>query len=254
MTALQAERARSIEKFTYRQFTLDVGNKAYKGGQAVIDLSTGKCEPGHDAETDLFAIGTFDETVDATSAAKLVNVNLGREVLAEWVVNGTAGDAIAITDVGNLCYFMDDQTVSKVATNRSVAGRIWDFSSTRGVLVERLQAVPTPSSTLASLVTVAANAPAFVSNDSVVGNNPNSGTSFDIPTTAAASTVTLPATATEGTLIYFFADGTKNAHTVQYRDATGPVNLTAALTASKRHLAIANFRNSKWAVTATVAP
>lgn len=258
MTALAAERARSIEKFTYRQFTLASGNKGWKGGIAAGDLSTGKVEPGHD-ETDLFVLGVFDETVDAAAADKLVNVNLGREVVAEWLANGTAGDAVAAADVFNLCYVMDDQTVSKVATGRSVAGRIWAVDSVRGVLVERLSAIPTPSSTLDGLEGVPTSAPAFAANDSVVANNPNSGTIFDIPATAAASTVTLPATAVDGTIIYFVADGTKNAHTVQYRDATGPVNLTTALTAAKRHLVVAirygaSGAGGKWHCNAYVSP
>jgi hypothetical protein len=103
---------------------------------------------------------------------------------------------------------------------------------------------------------VGATAPAFAANDSVVANNPTSGTIFLIPATAANSTVTLPATAVENTVIWFVADGTagSNGHTVQYRDATGPVNLTTALTALKRHEVCCIFRGSKWYANAYVAP
>jgi len=93
-----------------------------------------------------------------------------------------------------------------------------------------------------------------VSNDSVIASDPASGLIYDIPTTAAASTVTLPAAAAEGTILYFVADGTKNGHTVQYRDATGPVNLTTALTASKRHQVTAIYLNAKWTANAYVSP
>jgi hypothetical protein len=253
VTVLAAERARSVEKFTYRVFSLASGNKGWKGGIACADLSTGKVEPGHD-ETDLFAIGVFDETVDATAAEKLINVNLGREVIAEWLANATAGDAVAAADVFNLCYVMDDQTVTKTSTGRSVAGRVWAIDATRGVLVERLAAIPTPSTSMDGLEMLETAAPAFVSNDSVLGANPNSGAIYDVPTTAAASTITLPATAVEGTFLTFVADGTKNAHTVQYRDATGPANLTTALTAAKRHQVHATFLNGKWYANAYVSP
>lgn len=99
-----------------------------------------------------------------------------------------------------------------------------------------------------------ATATAFAANDSIIASNPPSGTTYDIPTTGAASTVTLPDTAAEGTILYFTADGTKNGHTVQYRDATGPANLTTALTASKRHLAVAIHQGDKWFVNAYVSP
>lgn len=78
--------------------------------------------------------------------------------------------------------------------------------------------------------------PAFASNDSVVvaADLEHDGI-YTVPQTGAASTVTLPADAPDGIRIHTVADAALNDHTVQYRDATGPVNLTAALTANKRH-------------------
>lgn len=99
-----------------------------------------------------------------------------------------------------------------------------------------------------------ASAPAFASNDSTIPTNPASDAIYDVPATSAASTITLPATARERTRLTFFADGVKNAHTVQYRDATGPTNLTAALTASKRHVVVAVFLGGKWGAVAGVSP
>jgi len=253
MTALAAERLMITERWTYKQFPLAVGNKAWKGGKAVLDLSTAKCEPGHE-ETDLFDIGTFDETVDATAAEKLVNVNLGKEIEVQWWANAGGGDAVVATDVGSLVYILDDQTVTRTATAHSVAGRCWAVDATKGVAVERLQAVPTFPASLEGLEGGLATATAFASNDSIIADNPNSGTIFDVPTTGAASTVTLPATAVDGTILYFVADGTKNGHTVQYRDATGPVNLTTALTASKRHVVMAIRFGTKWHASAYISP
>ena len=41
------------------------------------------------------------------------------------VANGAAADALAIGDVGNLCYAADDQTVAKTAgANLPVAGTV----------------------------------------------------------------------------------------------------------------------------------
>lgn len=100
---------------------------------------------------------------------------------------------------------------------------------------------------------IGAALPAYVSNDSIPLSITHNAV-YDVPTTGAASTITLPASAPTGTRAYFLADGVKNGHTVQYRDATGPTNLTAALTLSKRHLAVAVKLATAWAVTVAVAP
>lgn len=252
MTALAQERARLFESWKYHDFPLAVGNKAWKNGIAALDLSTGKVEPGH-AETDLFIIGLFDQTVDATAAEKLVRVNLQTEIWVEWLDNSVS-DALDAGDVGSLCYVEDDQTVSINPTGKSVAGRVWAVDATKGVAVQKLQALPASGASLDGLGAVETALAAFSSNNINLANNPNSGAIYDVPTTAAASTVTLPATAVEGTVLYFVADGTKNGHTVQYRDATGPVNLTTALTASKRHLVICTFLNTIWNANAYVSP
>jgi hypothetical protein len=252
MTALAQDRMRSTERWKYHLFPLASGNIAYQGGIAALDLSTGKCEPGH-AETDLFIIGTFAEYMDASAAEKQVNVDLGMEMEVEWFDN-SGSNAIAATDVGSLCYVEDDQTVGISPTGRSIAGRIWAVDTVKGVAVQRLEALPPAVASLDGLGAVETALAAFSSNNINLGDNPDSGAIYDIPTTAAASTVTLPATAVEGTVLYFVADGTKNGHTVQYRDATGPVNLTTALTASKRHLVIATFLNGIWNANAYVSP
>lgn len=252
MTALTQERARLFERWTYHDFTLATGNKAWKNAIAAIDLSTGKVEPGH-AETDLFVIGLFDQTVDATSAEKKVRVNLQREIEVEWLDNSVS-DALDAGDIGSLCYVEDDQTVSSLATAHSIAGRVWAVDALKGVAVEKLGSLPANNASLDGLSAVETALTAFSSNNINLASNPNSGAIYDVPTTAAASTVTLPATAAEGTVLYFVADGTKNGHTVQYRDATGPVNLTTALTASKRHLVIVTFLNTLWNANAYVSP
>jgi hypothetical protein len=250
MTATTREKMRNFEEGSRWKWPLAVGNKGWKGAFAGLDLSTGKVEPMH-AETDLFCLGRFAETVDATSVEKLVEVDLGRIIRIDFWVN--AGD-ITAANIGSLAYAADDQTATISSSGNSVAGRIMRVETERGVGIMRLDAVPAAIATLDSLIAVETSPGAFVSNDLVLANNPNSGAIYDIPTTGAASTVTLPATAVEGTIVHFVADGTKNAHTVQYRDATGPVNLTTTLTASKRHMVTAAFLNGKWNANAYVSP
>lgn len=251
MTALANERMSSREAWAYKQFTLSSGHKAYKNGIAAIDLGSGKVVPAA-TRTDLVVIGKFAETVDATSADKLVNISFGREIWIEWFAND--GASIAATDLGALCYLKDDQSVTITATGASIAGRIWGVDSAKGVAVEFLDAVPEPLATLDGLVALETTIAAFSSNNITVPDSPDSGAMYEVPTTGAASTITLPATAAEGTVLYFLANGTANAHTVQYRDATGPTNVTTALTASKRHLVIAAFLNSAWRANAYVSP
>jgi hypothetical protein len=247
MTALAQERLSSVEAWKFKQFPLAVGNKGYKGGIACLDQSTGKCEPGH-SESDLLVIGKFAETVDATAAEALINVEFPREIWVQWWVN--AASSIAASDVGNLCFVLDDQSVTLTAAGNSVAGRIWAVDAARGVAVEMLQA-PSSASGSGEPIDVL---PAFVAAASLSPVSPVNGTLYDVPTTAAASVISLTATAKPGTVLYFSADGTKNGHTVQYKDATGAVALTTALTASKRHMVVAVMLGGIWVANAYVSP
>ena len=87
----------------------------------------------------------------------------------------------------------------------------------------------------------------YTTNDYAVPATTPSGTVFDVATTAANSTISLPAAAPDGTFFVFVADGTKNGHTVTYRDVTTPIS--AALTASKVHGVTVTCMNNAWAVT-----
>lgn len=241
-----------MERWTHHLFPLAVGNKGWKNGIATIDLSTGKCEPGH-VESDLFYIGKFDETIDATLAETMINVNLGMEIEIEWWANDTVSPVTAAM-LCSVCYILDDQTVSSDGSGRSTAGRIWAVDSVKGVAVQKTAAVGGAVGSLDSLEGVPTAIAAFSSNAILLPDNPNSGAVYDVPTTGAASTITLPTVAVDGTILYFTADGTKNGHAVTYKDQTGAVSLTAALTASKRHLVTAVRKGSIWTATAGVSP
>lgn len=247
MTALSANKALNREVWEDRTFTLKSGELVYKGALVAIELGTAYVVEATGA-ADEFVIGTAMEKVDATSAAKSIPVRLERSIPIIYFANGSS---IVAADHGKLCYVSDDQTVSltQAAAGALAVGRVWAVDSARGVAVELVQPIPPVPLSLSEV-----DPGAFAANDLVIGASPSSGSLYDIPATAAASTVTLPATATEGTELTFVADGTKNAHTVQYRDATGPVNLTTALTASKRHMVKAVFLNSKWNAIAYTSP
>jgi hypothetical protein len=246
MTALARAKARKFEQWNQKQFTLASGTVAYKGGRCVILPGTNTVAPAA-AGSKRIGIGWFMENMDATSAAKLVNVYLDREVNVEWFAN-SGTNAASANSLGADAYFEDDQTVGTKAENFPYAGMIWGFSATDGVAVEA------PAAALKADERGVYAPGAFVSNDLVLAANPPSNVVIDVPTTGAASTVTLPATVRDGTVLIFFADGVKNGHTVQYRDATGPVNLTTALTASKRHLVHCVALGGKWAANAYVSP
>lgn len=246
MSALTQEKARKSAQWTYKEFTLPSG-KAWRGGHACLNAS-GQVVPASSASA-LLSIGTFYETVDASAAAAAVTVRLWEEISLEYFANdGTS--PVASTDVGALCYALDDQTVTISPTGRSPVGRVWEVNSVKGVAVQALQ-FPNATRADAKIGTL----PGQVSNDFILpAANVFDGAIYDIGTQAAASTVTLPAAAPSGTKIYFEADGTKNGFTTTYRDATGTVNLTTALVASKRHFVICAKVGTAWYANAYVSP
>jgi hypothetical protein len=245
VTARTKDSGRAFKAFRFVDLTLLSGTIAFKHARAAFN-GAGKVVPATSSPLQQ-AIGQFVRKVDASAADKAVVVDLEREVVAYWYANHTGGDAVLATDVGRLCYALDDETVTITPTNRSVAGRVWAVSSTKGVLVEtlalpdRLCRVPTSIAFVANDYVLTA---AACLHDAVI----------DVPLTGAASTVTLPAAAPDGSRISFCADGTKNGHTVTYRDATGPTNLTTALTASKRHLVVCVKQAGAWFANAYVSP
>jgi hypothetical protein len=250
MTALAADRAGSREKWGSIDFTLTSGTKAYKNAKIGLDITTGKVKPMVAGSTLLF-IGYANRQVDATAAEKQLSVRLHDEISAEWLVNSGGGDAVTATDIGKVCYSYDDQTVGIVPLGRQVAGVSLKLSTVEGVLVMALPYAMQVPGHVAALAALGA----FAAGDLVVAAGALvHGAVYDLPTTAAVSTVTLPAAAPDGMRVTIVADGTKNGHTVQYRDATGPVNLTTALLASKRHEVIAVKRDGAWYANAYTAP
>lgn len=243
MTAAAKNRSRKRAAWKFKEFTLAITFEAFKYARAAIDLGTGKVVPAS-ADPNHLPIGWFAEAVDATAAAKAVTVELDREIEIEWLAND-AGTAVVAADVGKLCFGLDDQTVTMDPANANATYRVWAVDATKGVAVQALEVFsPLASQPDAGAFAAGDYAPAEIVHGSI----------NDVPMTAANSTLTLPAASADGTVAHFVADGTKNGHTVQYRDETGPANLTTALTASKRHMVTVSKLGGKWFANAYVSP
>lgn len=246
MADISRERMRKQRSMKHFEFTLKVGQYAYKGLPAALERASGKVVV-FDNTPGLVYIGCFDETKDATAAAKRVSVDLGREVIVEFFDNDSTSPVSATTGILGGCWMTDNHSVGADPAAGSFAGTVWIVDSKDGVGVERvcspaLDLPLTPGPTLAFTA------------DAVAPTSILCGAVYDVPTTAANSTITLPAAAPDGTWAIFVADGSKNGHTVQYVDATGTANITAALTASKRHQVRVQKSGGKWFALSTVSP
>lgn len=242
MTALSVQPGKTVSRWVAKlvDLTLTSGQSAFKGGAAALVLGTGKIVTATGAINQRW-VGTFQKTTGgAVSADTAVSVDLERPRETVYFVNG---NSIAATDIGKVCYLADDQTVTLVPGGAPF-GVVWGVDSAQGVAVEPF-GLGNPYNPIAA----AAGTLAFAANDIVMtAAQAINGMVYDVPTTAAASTVTLPVTnVPDGTTIRFVADGTKNGHTVQYR--FGATNITTALTASKIHGVTVTKLGTGWGVT-----
>lgn len=127
MTALAKDRNTPSRPGKLSNFPLAVA-KVFAGSIGVLN-SSGYLTKGSTA-TGLKCVGRIAEQVDnsAGSAGDLrADVEPG---IFRWA-NSSAGDAIALADVGNVCYIVDDQTVAKTSGSgtRSPAGIIEDVDA-----------------------------------------------------------------------------------------------------------------------------
>jgi hypothetical protein len=106
-----------------------------KGKLACIDTATGLLTNGATSAT-LRPIGYWDEDLTGDGSAT-VRVRLFHEIRVHWFDNDT-GTAVVATDLGNLCYILDETTVTGDPTGASAAGRVWAVDTTNGVAVEMI--------------------------------------------------------------------------------------------------------------------
>lgn len=111
-----------------RSYRMAATAHGYAGTIAV--LAAGLCTPGVTG-TDLIAVGVFDAEADNSAGADgAMQASVQRGVYR--FDNSAAADEIALSDIGQLCYIVDDITVAKTAAivginpTRSVAGVIDD--------------------------------------------------------------------------------------------------------------------------------
>ena len=253
MTALAQARGTTPRVLKYFQFVLANGVVAFPGAAIFWDPVNAVATIGS-ANPALKYLGRCAEDVSAVTGnaggTVKVNVDLDTEIVLTYFANGTSTDACVLaTDFLKTAFALDDQTVSRLPSGKPAIGTIWDVDPIKGVGVAKF--VSQPASGELPVVALAA----FVANAlaPAAGVLVN-GAVHDVNTTAGVSTITLPAASPDGTILYFRADGTKNGHTVQYLDATGAGALTAALTASKRHLVTAIKLGTVWTAAGNASP
>lgn len=141
------ERSQTSENWGYAAFVLTSAAAAVKGEVACIDTSTGKVTVGGTSTT-LMPVGWFNESKTGDGSAT-VQVRLFREIVGAWWTNDSDPNAVDSGDIGSTCYVKDGSTVSasSASSTRSIAGRVWAISATRGVLVEAGAAVTGPTGT-----------------------------------------------------------------------------------------------------------
>ena len=129
MTALSADRTIVRREGVTFTFPVAASVTCYQGGLAVLD-SSGNVKPGVTA-TVLIPVGVFTAKVDNASGSA---GDLDADVLPGTFrfVNSAGGDEITAAEVGDTCYLVDDQTVSKTngSSTRSAAGQIVDVDTT----------------------------------------------------------------------------------------------------------------------------
>lgn len=134
MTAATQDRNTPQRGACRRSGGMAAATLAYAGTIAVLNAS-GFVEPGSTA-TGLITLGKFRNQYDNSAGADGdIDAEFDRGIFR--FENSTASDEITITDIGAICYIVDDQTVAKTdgTGTRSAAGRIDDVDAS-GVWVK----------------------------------------------------------------------------------------------------------------------
>ncbi len=134
MAALTGDRNTPERANKIYEFPVKAAHKIFAGSIVVIEAG-GFAAKGTVATTHK-TVGRAEAQADNTAGANgAINVKVARGLFR--FLNSSAGDLIALADIGADCYIVDDQTVAKTnGTNtRSVAGKIRDVDA-NGVWVE----------------------------------------------------------------------------------------------------------------------
>lgn len=133
LTVLAADKPISSRESKLFSYGVEADAVIYHG--ALVVLHDGYARQGGTA-TDYIAAGIAKKSVDASglsSGDEVIEVEEGTFLFE----NSEGGDEITITEIGKVCFIVDDQTVAKTSgTNtRSVAGYVRDVTDD-GVFVE----------------------------------------------------------------------------------------------------------------------
>lgn len=113
---------------------LAASTNAYQGCMACIDTSTNTCKPGASGNANLIRVGDFAETVlNTASTTTPVLVRFDKEKQLEWYDNDSG---TPVTALFANCYILDNHTVTGSSSGNSVAGRVWQLDTVKGVLIE----------------------------------------------------------------------------------------------------------------------
>ena len=126
MTALSQDRATSERDGRERSFTVATGSTIYAGSLVMLDGSTVK--PGAVASSKI-AVGRAENPAKAGETIKV------RRGMFRWSNDTANGGNLRTQDIGTNAYMLDDQTVSRISTGRSIAGKVFDVEDS-GVWVE----------------------------------------------------------------------------------------------------------------------
>lgn len=123
MAALTADRNTPSRAGVDFSFPVAASTKIYAG--AIVCINASNVATKGATATGLKTVGVAKGLADNSAGlASAINVDVQRGVFR--FANSSAGDAIALADVGATCYVVDDQTVAKTdgTGTRSAAGTI----------------------------------------------------------------------------------------------------------------------------------
>ena len=126
---------RMVEEIYISYLALPLANAevAEKGKLACIDTANNGVIVAGKAATGLIPIGLFMENLTGDGTTE-VQIMFFREIRAVWWDNDS-GTPVDSTDRGQLCFILDDETVTMDGTGHSNAGMVLKVDATKGVLV-----------------------------------------------------------------------------------------------------------------------
>lgn len=134
MAALTADRPTPKRDGKTLSLPVAAATKLFAG--SIVCVNTSSLAVKGAVSTTLKAAGVAREQADnSAGAASDIRVEVSRGI--HQFANSSAGDLIALADIGAICYIVDDQTVAKTngSSTRSAAGIVRDVDA-NGVWVE----------------------------------------------------------------------------------------------------------------------